>query len=197
MLPFLPASVLFAVLLDVMDGPSRVTPAAPLPSEADAAEILEVEQGFLPALDARITAVVKVHQEAMGAMTVPDPVRTLLSWVPGTRELLAMYYAMLDPRTPMSLKAALAASLVYLLAPDAAPGPLDDIGVALAAYESFQPYLLPEHFAKAEAWLTVEAAKEGIAKGSDTSDSSAPSPVFEQDVGPDADAGDPTADPSN
>lgn len=84
--------------------------------------------------------------------------------IPGAKQVVAMYFCMLDPATPAWVKAIAGAALAYFILPlDAIPDflPLvglgDDAGVLAAAFTSISSHVTDDHHEKARAWLADEA----------------------------------------
>jgi len=94
-----------------------------------------------------------------------------LRQLPLAQETVAMYFCMLDPKTPIWVKAIAAAALAYFILPlDAIPdlmplaGFSDDAGVLATAFTTISAHVNDEHRARARAWmahehLTAEGAK--------------------------------------
>jgi uncharacterized membrane protein YkvA (DUF1232 family) len=83
--------------------------------------------------------------------------------LPLAQETVALYFCLLDPKTPMWVKGAVAAALAYFILPlDAIPDLLplvglgDDAGVLAATVTAVAGYITDEHRAKARAWMEVE-----------------------------------------
>ena len=83
-------------------------------------------------------------------------------------EVVAMYFCMLDPTTPLWVKGTVAAALAYFILPlDAIPDliPLaglgDDAGVLTAALTAITAHITAEHRRKARAWLDAESIDLG------------------------------------
>jgi uncharacterized membrane protein YkvA (DUF1232 family) len=79
-------------------------------------------------------------------------VRKALAYVPFMDEVVAGYFAMLDPRTPSSARLTLIAALAYFVSPfDAVPdflfgiGFVDDVAVLTAALAAVRGSILDEH----------------------------------------------------
>jgi uncharacterized membrane protein YkvA (DUF1232 family) len=92
-----------------------------------------------------------------------EKIRKVASKVPFAVDAAAMYYAMIDPRTPLKVKAAAAAALLYFIAPidaivDLVPlaGYTDDAAVLYAAYRAIQAHVTDEHIAAAHRLLQRE-----------------------------------------
>lgn len=88
--------------------------------------------------------------------------RRVFKAVPFSRELLSMYYALLDERTPVWVKATVAGAIVYFIAPlDTVPDVLpllgftDDAGVVFGAYRAVAAHITDSHRAQAEDWLAT------------------------------------------
>jgi len=92
-----------------------------------------------------------------------EKIRKVASKVPFAVDAAAMYYAMIDPRTPLKVKATAAAALLYFIAPidaivDLVPlaGYTDDAAVLYAAYKAIQAHVTDEHIAAARRLLQRE-----------------------------------------
>lgn len=88
--------------------------------------------------------------------------RRVFKAVPFSRELLSMYYALLDAQTPVWVKATVAGAIVYFIAPaDAIPdllpmlGFTDDAGVIFGAYRAVAAHITEGHRVQAEEWLAT------------------------------------------
>lgn len=84
-------------------------------------------------------------------------VRRLAGKLPFIMDALAMYYCMLDARTPTWVKASVAGALVYFVSPvDAIPDALigigytDDAAVVLATAKAIESSLKPRHYGQAK-----------------------------------------------
>ncbi len=76
--------------------------------------------------------------------------------VPFVPDAVAMYYTMLDPKTPLAAKLTIVSALAYFIfpldaIPDALPvaGFMDDAAVIMAALAAVSPYITDEHRQKA------------------------------------------------
>jgi uncharacterized membrane protein YkvA (DUF1232 family) len=86
--------------------------------------------------------------------------RRFLGVLPFAEELLALYFCMIDPDTPLWVKGSIAATLAYFVLPfDAVPdfipvaGMADD-GTAVGSTVSLvASHIRPEHYAKAREWF--------------------------------------------
>ena len=74
-----------------------------------------------------------------------------------------MYFAVLDPKTPVWVKATAGAALAYFILPlDAIPdfipilGFSDDAGVLAAALSAVSAHVTNEHRARAREWMQAE-----------------------------------------
>jgi uncharacterized membrane protein YkvA (DUF1232 family) len=83
--------------------------------------------------------------------------------VPLAQEVVASYFCLLDSKTPMWVKATVAAALAYFILPiDAIPdilpgiGMSDDVGVLTAALTAISSHLSDDHRGKAREWLEKE-----------------------------------------
>jgi uncharacterized membrane protein YkvA (DUF1232 family) len=86
-----------------------------------------------------------------------------LNRLPLARETVAMYFCMLDPKTPLWVKGTVAAALAYFVLPlDAIPdllplaGLSDDAGVLAAAFTAVSAHVTAEHRERARAWMASE-----------------------------------------
>jgi uncharacterized membrane protein YkvA (DUF1232 family) len=86
-----------------------------------------------------------------------------LRQIPMATEVAAAYFCMLDPETPLWVKAVAAAALAYFILPtDAIPdllplvGLSDDIGVLTAALTTISAHVTDEHRQKAREWMEHE-----------------------------------------
>lgn len=87
-------------------------------------------------------------------------VKRFLSGVPLVTDVVAMYFCMLDPDTPLWVKAIVASALGYFLMPldaiaDAIPvaGMTDDVAVFGATLKTIAGHLSATHYEQARAWL--------------------------------------------
>ena len=83
--------------------------------------------------------------------------------VPMASEVVAGYFCMIDPETPLWVKGIAAAALAYFILPlDAVPdllpivGLSDDISVLTAALTTLSAFIKDEHRRKARAWMEHE-----------------------------------------
>jgi uncharacterized membrane protein YkvA (DUF1232 family) len=86
-----------------------------------------------------------------------------LNRLPLAQETVAMYFCMLDPKTPLWVKGTAAAALAYFILPlDALPdlmpivGLSDDAGVLAAALTAVSAHVTAEHRERARAWMAHE-----------------------------------------
>jgi uncharacterized membrane protein YkvA (DUF1232 family) len=86
-----------------------------------------------------------------------------LRHIPMASEVVAMYFCMLDPRTPFWVKGTAAAALAYFILPlDAIPdvlplvGMSDDVTVLTAALTALSAHITAEHRRQAAEWLAHE-----------------------------------------
>lgn len=95
-----------------------------------------------------------------------------IRYLPLAEETVAMYYCMLDPKTPTWVKVTAGAALAYFILPiDAIPDVLplvglgDDASVLAGALTAISAYVTNDHRAQARLWLEAEApASSGTAK---------------------------------
>jgi uncharacterized membrane protein YkvA (DUF1232 family) len=102
------------------------------------------------------------NEQKVRAGFVPAAKRHLAK-IPFAEDVVAMYFCLLDPRTPLWVKGVVAAALAYFVLPlDAIPdflplvGMSDDIAVLSAALAAISNYLTPEHRSRAVGWLRDE-----------------------------------------
>jgi len=86
-----------------------------------------------------------------------------LNRLPLAQETVALYFCVLDPKTPAWVKATAAAALAYFILPlDALPdlmplvGLSDDAAVLAAALTAVSAHVTDEHRARARAWMDHE-----------------------------------------
>ena len=86
-----------------------------------------------------------------------------LNRLPLATETVAMYFCMLDPKTPIWVKGTVAAALAYFIMPlDAIPdiipliGMSDDASVLAAAFAAVSAFVSKEHREKARSWMAHE-----------------------------------------
>jgi uncharacterized membrane protein YkvA (DUF1232 family) len=89
--------------------------------------------------------------------------RRSLRHLPLAQETVAMYFCLLDPKTPLWVKGTAAAALAYFILPfDAIPdllpivGLSDDAGVLAAALTTVSAHITDEHRARALGWMAGE-----------------------------------------
>ncbi|TGL62710.1 DUF1232 domain-containing protein [Leptospira ognonensis] len=86
--------------------------------------------------------------------------------IPFLKDVVAMYYCLLDEKTPLKAKASITLALVYFISPiDAIPdfiaalGFTDDIGIIATTLLLIKTQLKEEHYEQAEAALKNENPK--------------------------------------
>lgn len=92
-------------------------------------------------------------------------VRRFMRHVPFMKDVLAMFYASQDPKTPMWVKGMIGAALAYFALPiDAIPDVLflgigftDDAAVIVATLKAVANHVTDEHRNQAETWLAQNA----------------------------------------
>jgi uncharacterized membrane protein YkvA (DUF1232 family) len=89
--------------------------------------------------------------------------KRFLRVLPMAGEVVAMYFCLLDSRTPLWVKGTIAAALAYFIMPiDAIPdilpvvGLSDDAGVLTAAFTAVSAHVTPEHRSRARSWIRDE-----------------------------------------
>lgn len=92
-----------------------------------------------------------------------------LSQIPLAHETVALYFCLLDSKTPLWVKGTVAAALAYFILPlDAVPDLLplvgfsDDAGVLAAAFAAVSSHITDEHRARARDWMAVEIPTTGV-----------------------------------
>lgn len=92
-----------------------------------------------------------------------DKAKRYLRYLPMAEEVVAAYFCMLDSKTPLWVKATVAAALAYFILPiDAIPDLLpivglnDDAAVITAALTAISAYITEDHHQKARDWLRIE-----------------------------------------
>ncbi|CAN5833591.1 YkvA family protein [soil metagenome] len=102
----------------------------------------------------------------------PAKARRYLALLPLAKDVVAMYFCMLDPRTPLWVKGTAAAALAYFILPiDAIPDMLpivgfsDDASVLAAAIAAISSHITAEHRKKATDWLQTEQIDPSPAPG--------------------------------
>ncbi|MBW4690822.1 MAG: DUF1232 domain-containing protein [Lyngbya sp. HA4199-MV5] len=93
-------------------------------------------------------------------------VKRFIGHVPFTKDALAMYFCMIDSKTPLPVKGTIAAALTYFLSPmDAIPDVLvgigftDDAGVIATALATVGAYVTDDHRRKADKFFNSHSAK--------------------------------------
>lgn len=86
-----------------------------------------------------------------------------LRQIPMASEVVALYFCMLDPKTPLWVKGTAAAALAYFVLPlDAVPdllpliGMSDDITVLSVALTTLSAHITDDHRRKARDWMAHE-----------------------------------------
>ncbi len=86
--------------------------------------------------------------------------RRFIGYVPFTKDAVAMYFCMIDSRTPLYAKGVIAAALAYFLSPaDAIPdvivgiGFIDDASVIATALTTVSNHITDEHKQKADEFF--------------------------------------------
>lgn len=104
--------------------------------------------------------------EEINDATFWKKVRDFGSKIPFATDVVAMYYALRDDKTPMRHKAIITGALIYWLTPiDIVPdfiisaGQLDDLTVVAAALLKVRKSVTPEHMEKARNTLGLPPKK--------------------------------------
>jgi uncharacterized membrane protein YkvA (DUF1232 family) len=89
--------------------------------------------------------------------------KRFLRHLPMATEVVAMYFCMLDAKTPLWVKTTVAAALAYFILPtDAIPdfipvvGLGDDVGILTAALTAISTHVTSEHRERAQEWMEQE-----------------------------------------
>lgn len=106
------------------------------------------------------------QQEARIRARFWPTVKRALRTIPFIEEVVAAYYAMLDPATPLRARLTLIGALAYFVAPiDLVPdfiiglGFLDDASVLMAAFAAVRGSIRPDHREAARRALAEEAER--------------------------------------
>ncbi len=104
------------------------------------------------------------ENEAMVRKGFVVKAKRYLKHFPLAREAVAMYFCMLDARTPLWVKTTVAGALAYFVLPfDAIPDFLpfigfgDDLGVIAATLSAISTHVNADHREKAEQWIAGES----------------------------------------
>ena len=104
-----------------------------------------------------------LRNEAIVRESFVSKAKRYLNKVPLAQETVAMYFAVLDAKTPVWVKATAGAALAYFILPiDAIPdmiplvGFSDDAGVLAAALSAVSSHVTDEHRARARDWMSSE-----------------------------------------
>src|SRR3954454_23999351 len=100
------------------------------------------------------------HNEEVVRERFAAKAKRYLRQLPLAKETVAMYFCLLDSRTPIWVKATAAAALAYFILPlDAVPdllpivGLSDDASVLTAAFAAIAAHVTGEHHARAREWM--------------------------------------------
>src|SRR4051812_28503777 len=103
------------------------------------------------------------HNEEVVRERFAAKAKRYLRQLPLAHETAAMYFALLDARTPIWVKAIAGAALAYFILPlDAVPdllpivGLSDDASVLAAALTAVAAHITDEHHARAREWMETE-----------------------------------------
>jgi uncharacterized membrane protein YkvA (DUF1232 family) len=103
------------------------------------------------------------HNEEVVRERFTAKAKRYLRRLPLAHETVAMYFCLLDPKTPIWVKATAAAALAYFILPlDAIPdllpiiGVSDDASVIAAALAAIAAHITDEHRARARGWMEAE-----------------------------------------
>lgn len=136
----------------LMGGNEEKGPVPPgsKPSKEDLDTIKKVEKGFLPS----------ARQMIVDAGYTP---RQAFLVIPFMRDIVALYYAMIDKETDLSARISIAAALIYVvspvdLIPDTVPvvGWIDDAGALGVLISLSQIVTEDRHYAAADAWASAK-----------------------------------------
>jgi uncharacterized membrane protein YkvA (DUF1232 family) len=105
----------------------------------------------------------EAHNEEVVRKGFTSKAKACLRLIPMASEVVAMYFCMLDPKTPLWVKGTAAAALAYFILPlDAIPdfipvvGLSDDAGVLAAAITAISAHVTDQHRTQARQWLEHE-----------------------------------------
>jgi uncharacterized membrane protein YkvA (DUF1232 family) len=100
------------------------------------------------------------HNEEVVRERFATKAKRYLRRLPLAHETVSMYFCLLDPATPVWVKATAAAALAYFVLPlDAVPdllpivGLSDDVSVLAAALAAVSTHITEEHRTKARIWM--------------------------------------------
>jgi uncharacterized membrane protein YkvA (DUF1232 family) len=103
------------------------------------------------------------HNEEVVRERFTAKAKRYLRRLPLAHETVAIYFCLLDPKTPIWVKATAAAALAYFILPlDAIPdllpiiGVSDDASVIAAALTAVATHITDEHRARARGWMEAE-----------------------------------------
>ena len=103
------------------------------------------------------------HNEEVVRERFAAKAKRYLRRLPLAHETVAMYFCLLDPVTPIWVKATAGAALAYFILPlDAVPdflpivGLSDDASVLAAALAAIAAHITNEHRTKAQVWMEAE-----------------------------------------
>lgn len=103
------------------------------------------------------------HNEEVVRERFAAKAKRYLRHMPLAHETVAMYFCLLDPATPIWVKATAGAALAYFILPlDAIPdflpivGLSDDAGVLAAALTAIAAHITDEHRTRARVWMEDE-----------------------------------------
>ncbi len=102
----------------------------------------------------------KIHISDFDKDAFLKKVRKTIGKVPFSRDVVAMYYCLLDPNTPLWVKATIISALVYFVCPtDAIPdiipltGYTDDASIIATAMATIRTYLSQDHLDQANKYF--------------------------------------------
>jgi uncharacterized membrane protein YkvA (DUF1232 family) len=103
------------------------------------------------------------HNEQIVRERFAAKAKRCLRQIPLAQETVAMYFCLLDSRTPVWVKATVGAALAYFILPfDAVPdflpiiGLSDDASVIAAAVTAVAAHINDDHHARARQWMEHE-----------------------------------------
>lgn len=139
--------------------PPAPTPPPGVPAATEAT-IAEVKEKFLPSATEAIEIIKQKDPRA------PSSWKKMAGYLPGLTESVAMFYAMVDPKVPLTPKLTIAGSLLYFISPidlipDTIPfvGQLDDLGVLLSAARYVAGHIDEGHIKQAQDWLRSQGVE--------------------------------------
>jgi len=102
------------------------------------------------------------HSQSFNEHDFFSKIRKVIGKVPFIKEVVVLYFCLIDNQTPFLVKAAIISALGYFIfpldvIPDFTPviGYTDDAGVIAGVTGSLAMHIKPEHHRQAEEWLLI------------------------------------------